>query len=143
MQKLNPATHGFLKTESSLRFLHIRLRSRPISQPMAEEIREARARLRQQHDLFQEAFEERVAATAEIFYRDSIVNNAVMKLSRSVLLVAEGDRTAPSFVVYSQRRRPQWLPQRVDRSRSKASGRSCPRSEMTINTQISPHRPTP
>jgi hypothetical protein len=84
-------------TSQSLRFLAIRLRSRPSTTPLAKDVLTARATVRAAVDAWEEAREERMATTAEVQYRDAIVDRRVMDLSRDVSATVGGRQDDPRF----------------------------------------------
>lgn len=91
MEKLTPA-HGKAKMEQGLRHLAIRLQSRPETKEMAPEIRAEVASIREGDDVWLEARQARIAASAEIVYLDEKVGEDVMDLSRAALVEVKGDR---------------------------------------------------
>lgn len=80
---------GHIKTSTALRFLIRRLRSREQTQPRAEIVRDQLDKLDATYIAWRDIREDRMAATAEIDYRDSQEEKAVMKLSRNVLAEVE------------------------------------------------------
>jgi len=91
------ARHGYYITDRSLRFVSIRLNSRPVTRPFAGEINLARKHLSGVYENYAEAREERMACTAEIGYLDSEEDAGVMDLSRKVLVLTKNDRNAPLY----------------------------------------------
>lgn len=96
MQKLNER-HGQESTDKAIRFLSIRLKSRPESGHLATDIDAGRQSLRDKHDAYIQVREERIALTAELGYLDSLLDRKVMDISRTVLVETGGDRTAPKY----------------------------------------------
>lgn len=72
--------------------LAIRLQSRPETKEMAPEIRAEVASIREGDDVWLEARQARIAASAEIVYLDEKVGEDVMDLSRAALVEVKGDR---------------------------------------------------
>lgn len=89
MQQLRDR-HGYETVERALRYLSIRLRSRPQTSELAPEIDAERARLRQVEDTWSEARELRIAATAEIEYLDGELDRLLGDLSRAALVEVRG-----------------------------------------------------
>jgi hypothetical protein len=89
MQKLR-SNAGAQAVDRALRFLGIRLRSRPETQELASPVDEARARVRAADDAWQQAREERVAASAEVAYRDEVLDATMARLVREVLVLTGG-----------------------------------------------------
>lgn len=97
MQKLK-GNHGPPLTLRALRFLGIRLKSRPLSQPMIKDVAGARAVLREKLEAWEELVEERLAASAEIVYRDRAVDGTVMALARDVNVMVNGKTGDPRYL---------------------------------------------
>lgn len=89
--------HGFGTTDRGLRFLRIRLYSRPQSKHLVESVQRVRVRLRDTHEAQLEAVEMRAAATAEIVFLDGELGNAVMNISRHTLIKTNGKRDADLY----------------------------------------------
>lgn len=108
MQSLS-SRHGSPMARRALRFLSIRLRSRPQTRPLADDVDAARKRVEEARDRYEQAVEERVAQTAEIGYLDSVVDARVMDVAREFHVLAGGKlddprrpllfRKAPSVVL--------------------------------------------
>lgn len=90
--------HRFNDVDRALRFLTIRLRSRPLSAPLAEQMVQARSKVRETEERYQDALMERVAATAEIHYLDAQLDETVMAVSREALVLTGGRRDDPRYV---------------------------------------------
>lgn len=90
-------THGVDLVLASLRVLAIRAGSRPESQPVAREIAALRTRVRDRNESWEAARDERMAATAEIGYRDALVDGCVMTLSRQCLASVNGKADDPRY----------------------------------------------
>lgn len=91
MEKLR-GSHGHSMIDRALRFLSIRLRSRPETAALAPEIDAERTQLRQVEDRWLEARELRVAATAELEFLDAELDRAVADLARQALVIVQGRR---------------------------------------------------
>ena len=96
MQKL-ASTHSAALTLNAMRFLIIRLKSRPVTRDLAEGLQAQRARLGAAQEAYEEAREVRQAATAEIVWLDKVVDKAVMSIARRALEHVDGNRSAPVF----------------------------------------------
>ncbi len=90
--------HSFLITNRALRYTICRARSRPEASPVVQELSRHRALLRSSWDTYEDAHEERIAATAEIEYRDGRVNACVMTVSRHVHAMVDGNTRDPRYV---------------------------------------------
>lgn len=77
----------------ALRFLSIRLKSRPETTDAATAIDALRAQLRERQDIYEEALEQRMAATAEIEYLDGRLDARVIAMSRELNVLTGGDRS--------------------------------------------------
>lgn len=97
MQKLLER-HGVDTVQEALRFLSIRLRSRPETADLAQSIEQVRTNLRDQAETHAEAREARVAASAEIVYRDSELDAAVANLVREVMVHTKGRRDHQMYI---------------------------------------------
>lgn len=84
--------HGHDVVDRALRHLSIRLRSRPESAPFAAEIDDLRGMIRSANDVFLEARETRVAATAELEYLDGELDAGIADLARQALVEVRGKR---------------------------------------------------
>lgn len=91
MEKLR-SSHGYSTIDRALRFLSIRLRSRPETAALAPEIDAERTRVRLVEDRWLEARELRVAATAELEFLDAELDRAVADLARHALVTVQGRR---------------------------------------------------
>lgn len=91
MERLR-SSHGFPTTDRALRFLSIRLRSQPETSALAPEIDAERTRVREAEERWLEARELRVAATAELEFRDGELDRAVADLARHALALVQGRR---------------------------------------------------
>jgi hypothetical protein len=96
MQQLR-ADHGIAVFQRALRLLSIRLRSRPQTQPLAPAIDALRAKVAAADDASAHAVEERVGATAELDYRDGLLDGCVAGLARETLVLTNGDRSDPRY----------------------------------------------
>lgn len=90
-------THGVEVVLGSLRILAIRSASRPESQPVSREILALYTRVAEKRDAWEAARDERMAATAEIGYRDALVDGSVMTLSRQCLALVNGKTDDPRY----------------------------------------------
>lgn len=79
MQKLTEA-HGVPTTLRALRFLSIRVRSHPQALPFKAAVEAARTQLKADDDAWEEAQEMRVAATADLTYRDALLDAELVSL---------------------------------------------------------------
>ncbi len=96
MQNLRP-DQSFPIHMRAFRFVTIRLRSRPQTKALAAETQVQRDALKAAGEAYDEAVEERVAATAEVEYVDSVLDVSVLDLSRELLALNGGDRQDPRF----------------------------------------------
>lgn len=95
--------HSFLITNRALRYTICRARSRPEASPVVQELSRHRSALRSSWDTYEDAHEDRIAATAEIEYRDAKVNACVMTVARHVHAMVDGDTRDPRYVkVFSE-----------------------------------------
>lgn len=95
MQTLS-ARHGFDTLHRALRFLSLQLSVRDATQALGQEIDGLRQKARAAQDAWDDAFTRRVAASANIAYRDTLLDKAVIDLARDVAaapgaLVGHGD----------------------------------------------------
>ncbi|MFH1149823.1 MAG: hypothetical protein V1748_05065 [Actinomycetota bacterium] len=74
----------------NLRFVSLRLRSRPETTELARDLDEARVGIQAVTELYAQALEVRVAATAEIEYLDYCLDQAVMNLAREIAVMTKG-----------------------------------------------------
>jgi len=91
MQRLL-SKHRFTDVDRAMRYLSIRLGSRPETATLQAPINDARQALREAEEKHQQALQARVAATAEIEYLDGRLDDFVMAISRDVLVLTNGDR---------------------------------------------------
>jgi hypothetical protein len=96
MQSLSER-HGFPIVERGLRFLAIRLKSRPETKDLAGEVEALRQRLRERDDIWAQAQEVRVAASAEVAYVDTLLGDGVISLAREIAFTANGDYSDPRY----------------------------------------------
>ena len=78
----------------ALRFLTIRLRSRPETLAFADEAAQVRGSLCKKREAYIEALDERLALSAEITYLDACLDRAVLVGLRRDLTVLSSDRSA-------------------------------------------------
>jgi hypothetical protein len=97
MQQLR-INHGVPVVLGALRFLSIRLKSRPQTAGLAPDVDAMRALLRDKDDAYAEAREQRIAASAEITYLDTLVDDAVMAASRELLVLTGGKADDPRYL---------------------------------------------
>lgn len=97
MQQLR-SNHGVPVVRRALRFLSIRLKSRPQTAGLAAEVDAARALVDDKDDVYEEAREQRVAASAEIGYLDIVVDETVMAASRELLVLTGGNAQDPRYL---------------------------------------------
>lgn len=83
--------HGFGTVDRALRYLRIRMASRPQTRALEGELNELRMRLQGHQASWEEAREERVAATAELEICDSDLDEAVSRLSKALLADMRAD----------------------------------------------------
>lgn len=85
MQKLTEK-HRFATVDRALRFARRRARRRPETSGFVTAITAQRQKLREANDVYLEAVDERIALTAEIKYRDSVIDRLVLvNLKRDLL----------------------------------------------------------
>lgn|GEM_PF-2245819 len=82
--------HGYPAVRRALRFLAIRLKSRPTTATLAEEVTAARNGVEGAREAWEQASEERIAQTAEIAYLDGVVDGCVMAVAREFNVLAGG-----------------------------------------------------
>jgi len=96
MEKLRE-DHGFSTVDRALRFLSIRLGSRPETAEMVKELDAVRDDLHSKDNAWKNAREQRIAATAETEFLDDLLDESVMSLSREVLVLTKNDRNSPVY----------------------------------------------
>lgn len=84
--------HGVETHLRALRYLSIRLRSRPATSNGAPAVDAAREDVKAKSEAYEAALEQRVAASAEIEYLDGRLDGSVIGLGRDVLALVKGDR---------------------------------------------------
>ena len=82
----------------ALRFLAIRLHSREETKSLIPSVKAQVKLVQQAADNYEQAQEERMAASAEVEYRDHLVNAGVADLSRKALVETSNDRKDPFYV---------------------------------------------
>jgi hypothetical protein len=87
------------KVDQALRFLRIRLGSRPDTKSLAEPVEQARQHVLATDTAWQEARDARRAATAEVQYLDELLDGDIMALSRETLVLTGGKRDDPRYQV--------------------------------------------
>lgn len=97
MEKLRE-DHGYLTVRRGMRFLSIRLRSRPLSAGLAADVDKERDALGERNEAYENAFEERVAASAEIGFLDGMLGAAVSDLARDVNALVKGRTDDPRYL---------------------------------------------
>lgn len=97
MKRLRPK-QGSEPTRRALRHLGIALRRRPETAAMADGIDAHRNALAAADDALEQAVAMRRIGTGQIEYRDTLLDKAVMALSRTVLDHVDGDRSHALFV---------------------------------------------
>jgi hypothetical protein len=90
--------HGVETHLRALRYLSIRLKSRPATANGAPEVDAAREDVKAKSEAYDEALEQRVAATAEIEYLDGRLDGTVIGLGRDVLGLVNGDRSDARYL---------------------------------------------
>jgi len=95
--KLLREKQGYPATHRALRFLSIRLRSRPATAVFEPPIAAARASLVATNEAWEEAVEARVAATAEVEYLATLLDAAVGDCAREAQVLVRNDRKDPRF----------------------------------------------
>jgi hypothetical protein len=83
---------GIELTVASLRYLSIRLKSRPDTSALATQVDEFKNELMTLDNKHGELQERRIGLSSEIIYRDSILDEAVMNISRKILVETKNDR---------------------------------------------------
>lgn len=84
--------HGYYATDRVMRFLLIRIRSRPEIREIAEEVSVYRKALGAKHENYLQVREERLACSAEIAYLSGEITDIVMDLSRHILVKTKNNR---------------------------------------------------
>ena len=82
----------------ALRFLRIRLRSRPESRPLAQDIELAKAALDEANARLEALIDERRALTAELEYLVEVLYEAIIQLAREVRAKLGGQVDTPLFL---------------------------------------------
>jgi len=83
--------------DAALRFLRIRLGSRPDTNDLARPVEDARKRVVATDEVWGETRDARRAATAGVQYVDEQLDNEVMALSREALVLTHGNRDDPRY----------------------------------------------
>lgn len=96
MQRLGEY-HAAELVERALGFIQVRLSSRDYLGPIADEVAVHRQALKSAMDGAKTALEKRMAATAEIEWRDTQLDRAVMNLSLTVLAKVGNNRKDPLY----------------------------------------------
>lgn len=97
MQKLCEA-HGARTVVRALRFVACRLLTHALAEPIARELDQCARELCDVQSSYEEAHTERLAATAEVSYRDERVDEAVTILAKEVLRIVKDDRGDARYV---------------------------------------------
>jgi hypothetical protein len=97
MEKLRE-DHGYITVRRGMRFLSIRLHSRPLSAGLAVDIDKERDALNERNEAYENAFEERVAASAEIGFLDGMLGSTVSDLARDVNALVKGRTDDPRYL---------------------------------------------
>ena len=97
MEKLRE-DHGYITVRRGMRFLSIRLHSRPLSAGLAADIDKERDALNERNEAYENAFEERVAASAEIGFLDGMLGSTVSDLARDVNALVKGRTDDPRYL---------------------------------------------
>ncbi len=84
--------HGTTASLQAMRVLHARLAPYEEAAELRAELAAAARRLEEARSRFEETLAERVAATQRLVYRDTLLDEAVMRLSRTMLARLDGDR---------------------------------------------------
>jgi hypothetical protein len=92
-----PEDSSAYRVDQALRFLRIRLGSRPDTKSLAEPVEEARGHVLRTDAAWNEARDARQAATAEVQYLDELLDADVMALSRQALVLTDGKRDDPRY----------------------------------------------
>jgi len=92
-----PEDSSAYKVDQALRFLRLRLSSRPDTKGLAGPVEEARKGVRAADEAWKEARYARQAATAEVQYLDELLDTVVMALSRQALVLTDGKRDDPRY----------------------------------------------
>jgi hypothetical protein len=91
--------HGAHTTIRALRFLHVRLSAFSDAASIAQEIDQARSELAEAQERFEVAYTERLAATAEVSYRDDVLDAAVLNLADEALRAFPEQRNDPRYLL--------------------------------------------
>ena len=97
MQKLRE-NHGVITTLGAMRFLSIRLKSRPDTVHLAPDVVAVRSTLVEKDDIADEATEERVGCSAVVAYDDHVVDGVVKDLSLEAKVLVHGVLDEPLYV---------------------------------------------
>ena len=89
--------HGTTTTMRALAVLAARLGGRPETEDLAAEVEAQRAAVREAIAAHEDALVRRMAATQELAYRDELLDEAVMRLSRRMLDRVDGRRDDPRY----------------------------------------------
>jgi len=81
----------------TLRYFSIRLNPFVVAAALCAEANSQRVALTERNERWQQAVEERVAATAEITYRDEQLDTLIAALARELLVLTNGDRNHATF----------------------------------------------
>src|SRR5438034_8570437 len=82
---------GVSVIDRALRFLSVRLKSRPASADLAPEIIDLRRKLHDADNVWQDAVTERMSDSAEITYLDEQVDDATMDVVRQVNVLTKNN----------------------------------------------------
>lgn len=96
MQKLTDS-HSIGTTTDALRFLDVRLRSRPQTEDLAKLTFAERVELGAKYGEYLDARELRVAASAELAYVDGLLDGDVRGLAREALVLTAGKTDDPRY----------------------------------------------
>lgn len=96
MQRLSEK-HDFVQVDKALRFLAIRLMSRPETITMVADINAIRGDLCHKNEEWQQITAERIAATQETCYLENNLVKCVSNLIRDALQLVENNRADPRF----------------------------------------------
>ena len=96
MEKLRD-DHSFPVVKRAVRYCALRLTSRPELAEGAAAMATCRATLRRCEDAYDDALDAKVAATAEVTYRDGRLDRAVAALARDVNAVVDGRTDDPRY----------------------------------------------
>ena len=96
MEKLRD-DHFFPTVKQAVRYCALRLTSRPELAESAATMATCRATLRRSEDAYDDALDAKVAATAEVNYRDGRLDRAVAALGRDVNALVDGRTDDPRY----------------------------------------------